>query len=208
MLLQTFPWIFLNSDRFITNFHDFPSFLMTFPKHPLFSRFLKFYRLCTNPVLNNLHLVDLRWPLSILVHEFKVLSKCCSCNIIFILKYFPLVNTFSLTVVFDKINPLSTIPIKWSNTLKQFVGKLSTNCLSVFDHFVGLDIFMRHFNHTEFVTEKLHQTLTSFCISFLRIFFFSKTMLTFLDSGSNNPWQTDKKNMLLGLGGEKIFSET
>ena len=27
---------------------------------------------------------------------------------------------------------------KWSNTLKQFVGKLPTNCLSVFDHFVGL----------------------------------------------------------------------
>ena len=27
---------------------------------------------------------------------------------------------------------------KWSNTLKQFVEKLPTNCLSVFDHFVGL----------------------------------------------------------------------
>ena len=27
---------------------------------------------------------------------------------------------------------------KWSNTLKQFVGKLPTNCLSMFDHFVGL----------------------------------------------------------------------
>ena len=27
---------------------------------------------------------------------------------------------------------------KWSNTLEQFVGKLPTNCLSVFDHFVGL----------------------------------------------------------------------
>ena len=25
---------------------------------------------------------------------------------------------------------------KWSNTLKQFVGNLSTNVLSVFDHFV------------------------------------------------------------------------
>ena len=36
------------------------------------------------------------------------------------------------------INPLSTNPTKWSNTLKQFVGNLSTNCLSVFDHFVGL----------------------------------------------------------------------
>ena len=33
---------------------------------------------------------------------------------------------------------LSTNTIKWSHTLKQFVGKKPTNCLSVFDHFVGL----------------------------------------------------------------------
>ena len=38
----------------------------------------------------------------------------------------------------SNINPLSTDFTKWSNTLKQFVGKLPTNCLSVFDHFVGL----------------------------------------------------------------------
>ena len=37
-----------------------------------------------------------------------------------------------------RINPLSANPTKWSNTLKQFVGKLPTNCLSVFGHFVGL----------------------------------------------------------------------
>ena len=36
------------------------------------------------------------------------------------------------------LNPLSDNPTKWSNTLKQFVGKLPTNCLSVFDHFVKL----------------------------------------------------------------------
>ena len=36
------------------------------------------------------------------------------------------------------INPLSANPTKSSNTLKQFVGKLPTNCLSVFDHFVIL----------------------------------------------------------------------
>ena len=35
-------------------------------------------------------------------------------------------------------SPLTANPIKWSNTLKQFVGNLPTNCLSVFDHFVGL----------------------------------------------------------------------
>ena len=36
------------------------------------------------------------------------------------------------------LSPLSANPTKWSNTLKQFVGKLPTNCLSVFDHFAGL----------------------------------------------------------------------
>ena len=36
------------------------------------------------------------------------------------------------------ISPLSANPTKWPNTLKIFVGKLPTNCLSVFDHFVKL----------------------------------------------------------------------
>ena len=36
------------------------------------------------------------------------------------------------------VNSLSPNPIKWSNTLKQFVGNMPTNCLSVFDHFEGL----------------------------------------------------------------------
>ena len=34
--------------------------------------------------------------------------------------------------------PLSANPTKWSNTLKQFVGNLPTNCFSVFDRFVEL----------------------------------------------------------------------
>ena len=33
---------------------------------------------------------------------------------------------------------LSGNPTKWSNTLKQFVGNLPTNCLSVIDHFKKL----------------------------------------------------------------------
>ena len=37
----------------------------------------------------------------------------------------------------SKVNPLSANPTKWSNLLKQFVGKLLANCLRVFDHFVG-----------------------------------------------------------------------
>ena len=37
-----------------------------------------------------------------------------------------------------ELNPLSASFTKWSNTLKQFVDNLPTNCLSVFDHFAGL----------------------------------------------------------------------
>ena len=37
-----------------------------------------------------------------------------------------------------KVNPLSAKITKLSNTLKQFVDNLPTNCLSVFDNFVGL----------------------------------------------------------------------
>ena len=36
------------------------------------------------------------------------------------------------------VNPLSANFTKQSNTLKQFVGILLTNCFSVFDHFVIL----------------------------------------------------------------------
>ena len=36
------------------------------------------------------------------------------------------------------VNPLSANLTKWSDTLKKFVGKLPTNCLNAFDHFVEL----------------------------------------------------------------------
>ena len=41
-------------------------------------------------------------------------------------------------VVEVNLNPLSANHTKWSNTVKQFVGNLPTNCLIVFDHFVIL----------------------------------------------------------------------
>ena len=40
------------------------------------------------------------------------------------------------------INPLRASPTKWSNTLKQFVANLTTNRLSVFDHFAELALKM------------------------------------------------------------------
>ena len=42
------------------------------------------------------------------------------------------------TRIWQIISPLSANSTKWLNTLKQFVGNLPTNCLSVFDHFVKL----------------------------------------------------------------------
>ena len=50
--------------------------------------------------------------------------------------FFGFVNHFMKTV--KGFNPLIANIAKWSNTLKQFVSKLLTNCLSVFGHFVGL----------------------------------------------------------------------
>ena len=49
------------------------------------------------------------------------------------------------------LNPLSANPTKWSNTLKQFVGNLPKNCLSVFDNLLGfafeeLTIFAKTLN--------------------------------------------------------------
>ena len=49
-------------------------------------------------------------------------------------------NNYELNYFKEKLffNPLGTNPTKWTNILKQFVVKLPTNCLSVFDHFMKL----------------------------------------------------------------------
>ena len=53
-----------------------------------------------------------------------------------------------------RLNALSPNPTKWSNALKQFVSKLLKNCLSVFDHFLGLALkgfalsLVNHFTKT------------------------------------------------------------
>ena len=47
-------------------------------------------------------------------------------------------KTRKYVILFGCFDPLSANFTKWSNTLKQFVEKLLTNCLSVFDHFVEL----------------------------------------------------------------------
>ena len=59
----------------------------------------------------------------------------------------PIKQNGSQSLFFNKVpidvqpanfNPLIANPTKWLNTLKQFVGKLLKNSLSVFDHFVKL----------------------------------------------------------------------
>ena len=49
-------------------------------------------------------------------------------------------DTILQTLVKRRLNSLSANPKKWSNTLKQLVGNLPTNCLNVFDHFWGLTL--------------------------------------------------------------------
>ena len=56
----------------------------------------------------------------------------------FLNSYVALVSSCFCIDPFIKPKPLSASFTKWSNTLKQFVGKLPTICLGVFDHFVGL----------------------------------------------------------------------
>ena len=64
-----------------------------------------------------------------------------------------------------KLNPLSTNFTKWSNTLKQFVGKIKTNFLSVFDHFVGLAL--KGLSLTEFQVRYLALLLFSVIEGFM-----------------------------------------
>ena len=47
---------------------------------------------------------------------------------------------FAILLFYYILNSLSANPTKWSNTLKQFVEDLPTNCSSVFDHFEGLTL--------------------------------------------------------------------
>ena len=68
------------------------------------------------------------------------------------------------------LKPLSANAKKWSKTLKQLVGWQSTNCLSVFDHFVGLVLkevtnriksyFTHYYWHSLMLKQGLYQLLT------------------------------------------------
>ena len=63
------------------------------------------------------------------------------------------------------INSLNANFTKWSNTRKQFVGKLPTFCLSVFDHFVGFALkglklsFLFRTLVCSFMTSAIHEKI-------------------------------------------------
>ena len=85
------------------------------------------------------------------------------------------------------INPFSTNFTKWSNTLKQLIGNLLTNCLSVFDHFVRNSLVHRSWiDHIHFYLclgngfEKWLPKLSSFNRDF------SKHFLPLLYGGKNS----------------------
>ena len=77
----------------------------------------------------------------------------------------------------DLLNFLSANPTKWPNTVKQFVGNLLTNCLSVFDHFVKLALkrlISLGGNHTNVLN---HLVKNLFFLEFF--FFFWKLQINF-----------------------------
>ena len=68
-------------------------------------------------------------------------------SLLFIVNIFSILGcqeAFSCRDLNGSFNPLSVNHTKWSNILKQFAGILPTNCLSVFDHFVGLALKELH----------------------------------------------------------------
>ena len=76
-----------------------------------------------------------KWP--------KILKKVCGVYTARVLNYVrPFFNIMHERFRLYFLNLLRANSTKWSNTLKQFVGKsrriVVKNCLSLFDHFVGL----------------------------------------------------------------------
>ena len=74
-------------------------------------------------------------------YNWKEPNKICFLKLVSLKSYSSILELLLLsaaTVMNCFFNPLSASATKWSNTRKQFVGKLPTNCLSVFDHFMRL----------------------------------------------------------------------
>ena len=77
-------------------------------------------------------------------------------------------------------NPLSANFTKWSNTLKQF-GKLTTNCLSVFGHFVRLPLKGLKVVPATFLLDCFISLKESTCETKKNVFYFTSKALFVLD---------------------------
>ena len=80
-------------------------------------------------------------------------SKCPACKINILKTDISPSSDFQTLLLL--LNPLSANPTKWSDTLKQFVGNLPTNCLSVFDHFMSLALKGLKYNAAHVVKHSL-----------------------------------------------------
>ena len=100
--------------------------------------------LCLSPVhispFNSRVLFESAWKKKLNSSALKISYNLYPDNIVGTSVFFQYAVIYGLHdfASLDSLKPLSPNPTKWSNTLKQFVGNLTTNCLSVFDHFVGL----------------------------------------------------------------------
>ena len=98
---------------------------------------------------SNVVLVSLLLALNI----FPTLLQCFIVNIEH--EYCWLSSIISIIISFSQpFNYLSANPTKWSNTLKQFIVKLSTNFLNEFDNFVKLSVKGLKFCHLK-ITGKI-----------------------------------------------------
>ena len=89
----------------------------------------------TKVKLSCLKLKDCHWMIYEAILSFSNFLFACSnfANYICVFLFLILDN-----IRHPGLNPLNANTTKWSNTLKQFIGNLLTNCLSVFDHLVNL----------------------------------------------------------------------
>ena len=101
-------------------------------------------------------IISKRQEFSYLFHYSQNMEKYLKVEYIIICLSFCIKNSLNIYPNQSAVNPLSANSTKWSNTPKQFVGKLPTTCLSLFDHFVELAL-------------KVLSEVTHACISFYQL---------------------------------------
>ena len=104
----------------------------------LMSNINRFFRILGSWFYLHLYLFDVLYILALFavsnVHSYTLTWKGPLIYVKALVKLFHLWflrRCVTVIILFVNINPLSVNPTKWSNTLKQFVGNLPTNCLSV-----------------------------------------------------------------------------